>query len=83
MTTESYKVAQRAIADLKGAVLQVLAQHPETGMSNTQLGHSLGIYGGYASGQEGHISRTLLGIMEGEKVVKQNETNKTWSIVKY
>ena len=83
MTIESYKTAQRAVADLKGAILEVLAQCSESGISNASLGRALGIYTGHSSGQEGHISRTLLEMMKNEGVVKQDEKTKTWSIIQY
>lgn len=73
-----YLLAQRAIADLKAAVHQLLAQAP-LGLKNAAIGRSLGIYSGHV-GHEGHISRTLLALMEEEGVVEQDKDAKTWRL---
>jgi hypothetical protein len=62
MNHEEYRRAQVAMAQLKGAVVALLRHHPE-GISNATIGRSLGIYAGH-KGHEGHISRTLLAILE-------------------
>lgn len=72
----SYLKAQIAIANLKGAIYERLKSAGEVGLTNAELGRSLGIYSGHV-GHEGHISRTLLSIMEEEGVIKQLE-NKKW-----
>lgn len=74
-----YVRAQHAIAELKGAILDLLAATPE-GLSNADVGRTLGIYQGHSSGQEGHISRTLLGLLEEEQVVTQDKKSKLWRI---
>ncbi len=74
-----YVRAQHAIAELKGEILDLLAANPE-GLSNADVGRTLGIYQGHSSGQEGHISRTLLGLLEEEQVVAQDKTTKRWRI---
>lgn len=76
--THSYQLAQRAIADLKSAVLQVLLSAPEAGLTNAEIGRTLGIYSGH-EGHEGHIPRTMLEMLKTEGVVKQDSTTKTWS----
>lgn len=68
---EHYRIAQRALADLKAAVLVVLNGAPETGMSNADIGRTLGIYAGH-KGHEGHIPRTLLDMLEEEGLVEQD-----------
>lgn len=48
-------------------------------MTNAEIGRTLGIYSGHV-GHEGHISRTLLAIMESEGVVSQHSDSKRWRI---
>jgi len=72
-----YHLAQRALADLKGAVYLLLRSTSGHGLSNAQIGRGLGIYAGHV-GHEGHISRTLLEMMRSEGVVHQDPTSKRW-----
>jgi hypothetical protein len=74
-----YAVAQTAMAQLKGAIYQLLQNGPPTGLRNADIGRSLGIYGGHVE-HEGHISRVLLGMMEKEGVVSQNPETKLWTV---
>jgi hypothetical protein len=76
---DAYQLAQRAVADLKAAVYAVLAEAPGEGLTNAEIGRSLGIYAGHVE-HEGHIPRTLLALMEKEGVVKQALDSKRWSI---
>lgn len=78
MQSEPYRRAQAAMAELKAAVLALLEDQP-TGLSNAVIGRSLGIYGGH-KGHEGHISRTVLAMLENEGVVEQNSADQSWSI---
>lgn len=48
-------------------------------MKNAEIGRSLGIYMGHVR-HEGHISRTLLGMMEEEGVVEQDSETKKWKL---
>ena len=73
-----YKKSQDALVSLKTAIYDLLARHNQ-GLSNAQIGRSLGIYEGH-EGHEGHISRTLLAMMEAEGVVSQDPQSKKWSI---
>lgn len=75
---QAYQVSQKAITDLKSAIYLLLSSSRDKGMTNAEIGRSLGIYTGH-KGHEGHISRTLLAIMEEEGVVKQNK-DKTWAL---
>jgi hypothetical protein len=77
-----YGLAQVAMAQLKEAVYLVLLRGPEGGMTNAAIGRSLGIYGGHV-GHEGHISRTLLALLESEGVVEQDKQNKRWQVRRY
>jgi hypothetical protein len=77
-----YQRAQSALADLKGAIYETLSLSQLEGMTNAQIGRSLGIYTGHV-GHEGHIPRTLLAIMEQEGVVEQDEKSKRWTIRKH
>ncbi|MDQ4121742.1 MAG: hypothetical protein M3209_09880 [Acidobacteriota bacterium] len=79
---EAYHLAQKAIADLKFAVYATLSKAPEIGMTNAEIGRSLGIYMGHVR-HEGHISRTILSLMESEGVVHQNKETKRWTLKKY
>jgi hypothetical protein len=76
-----YRIAQHAIANLKVAILQTLTSCPPNGLSNAEIGRSLGIYMGHV-GHEGHISRTLLAVMESEGVVMQSADTKRWMLRK-
>lgn len=73
-----YGVAQRAMADLKAAVRYLLLQHPG-GLTNAQIGRALGIYSGHV-GHEGHVSRTVLGMLQAEGVAVQDAKTKRWSL---
>jgi DNA-binding IclR family transcriptional regulator len=75
----SYKLAQRALANLKAAVHGVLLEAGAGGLTNAEIGRTLGIYAGHV-GHEGHIPRTLLAMMESEGVVEQNKESKRWSL---
>ena len=77
MHSEHYRRAQAAIAELKGAVVALLEGQP--GLTNAAIGRSLGIYGGHKR-HEGHISRTLLAMLEAEGVVQQDPEDQSWSI---
>ncbi len=68
---DAYQLAQRAVADLKSAIYVVLANSPDGGMRNADIGRALGINTGHV-GHEGHMPRTLLALMEQEGVVQQD-----------
>jgi len=74
-----YVLAQDAMAKLREAIYLLLNEAPASGLKNAQIGRSLGIYSGHV-GHEGHISRTVLALMEAEGVVEQNVETKTWKI---
>ena len=77
-----YHIAQRAIADLKAAVRMALEDAPKEGLTNAQIGRSLGIYAGHV-GHVGHISRTMLAFLEVEGVAEQDENTKRWRLCIY
>ena len=77
MQSENYRRAQAAIAELKSAVLSLLEREGSP-LTNAAIGRSLGIYGGHER-HEGHISRTMLKMLEEEGVVEQHP-DKSWSI---
>ena len=77
--TEAYRLAQRAIADLKSALRHILEHRESDGMTNAEIGRTLGIYAGHV-GHEGHISRTILAVMESEGVVAQDAATKRWRL---
>jgi DNA-binding IclR family transcriptional regulator len=78
MQSDEYRRAQVAIAELKAAVVALLERN-RGGLTNAQIGRSLGIYRGH-EGHEGHISRTLLAMLEQEGLVEQAAEGKTWSL---
>lgn len=77
--SDAYSTAQQAMAQLKSAVFATLARHNSEGLANSDIGRSLGIYTGHIK-HEGHISRTILAIMEAEGVVEQNKETKLWKL---
>ncbi len=77
MEASLYTRAQRAMAELKGAAYELLASSPK-GLTNAEIGRRLGIYQGHV-GHEGHISRTILALLESEEVVRQDKGSKRWT----
>ena len=77
--SKAYRDAQRALADLKGAIHELLAAAQDGGLTNAEIGRALGIYAGHV-GHEGHVSRTLLALMESDGVVEQDEATKRWRL---
>ena len=80
METSLYTRAQRAMTELKGAVYELVASSPD-GLTNADIGRKLGIYQGHV-GHEGHVSRTVLGLLAAEQVLVQDEKTKRWSVRK-
>ena len=77
---EAYHLAQRAVADLKGAILMLLHDLDSgEGLTNAEIGRRLGIHGGHVR-HAGHISRTMLARMESDGIVVQDETTKCWRV---
>ena len=79
---DAYHKAQKGMTYLKSAIYVLLSNAPKEGLSNANIGRTLGIYSGHI-GHEGHIPRTLLAIMEDEGIVEQNSSNKKWQLKKY
>jgi len=77
----AYQLAQKALVDIKTSIYILLAGSPKDGLTNVEIGRSLGIYMGHV-GHEGHIPRTLLAIMEAEGVVVQDKDSKKWRCVR-
>ena len=77
MDISLYTRAQRAMADLKGVVYELISSS-RTPLTNAEIGRRLGIYRGHV-GHEGHISRTILGFLEEDQVIIQ-EKDKTWHL---
>lgn len=77
---DPYLMAQSAIANLKSAVRTTLENGPVRGMSNAQIGKSLGIHASHVE-HAGHISQTILALLESEGVVMQDAGTKLWSLV--
>ncbi len=79
MNPELYTRAQKAVAELKGCVRELLSEH-QGGLPNHEIGRSLGIYSGHSGKHEGHISRTLLEALQLEGVVTQDSETKLWRL---
>ena len=77
--TTPYARAQRALANLKEAVYETIVDGPENGLTNAEVGRMLGIYMGH-KGHEGHISRTILSLLEDEGRVCQDRVTKRWMV---
>ncbi len=75
--TDPYRIAQTAMAELKTAVRMVVSSAGPSGATNATIGRALGIYAGHV-GHEGHISRTILSMLESEGVVVQESESKAW-----
>lgn len=79
MALTPYQRAQKGLSELKQAVLELLASSQREGLKNSEIGRELGIYMGH-KGHEGHVSRTLLAILEDEGTVVQNPETKLWRL---
>ncbi|MFW5500933.1 MULTISPECIES: hypothetical protein [unclassified Maridesulfovibrio] len=76
--SDPYHTAQQGMAMLKSSVVQLLKMHHPEGLKNSELGRALGIYMGH-KGHEGHISRTILSLLEAEGTVLQSD-DKKWHL---
>jgi hypothetical protein len=79
LMTYPYVLAQDAMAKLREAIYILLQESDQPGLKNAQIGRALGIYSGHER-HEGHISRTILALMEAEGVVEQDTGTKCWRI---
>lgn len=76
----AYCLAQRAIADLKAAILTLLHDADAgNGLRNADISRRLRIHRGYCGGHAGCISRTLLDLLESDDFVVQDPKTKRWS----
>lgn len=75
-------MARDAIAKLKGAERTALECGPDEGLRNVDIGKALGIYAGHVD-HVGHISRTILAMLESEGVVEQTGEDKLWKLKRY
>lgn len=76
--SQPYLLAQDAMSKLRSAIWLLLLEHP-SGLTNAAIGRRLGIYSGHV-GHEGHISRTVLALMEAEGVIEQESASKIWKL---
>jgi len=76
--SDPYHTAQQGMAMLKSSTVQLLKMHHPDGLKNSELGRALGIYMGH-KGHEGHISRTILSLLEGEGSIVQSD-DKRWHL---
>ncbi len=77
MDIDLYDKAQQALTTLKVSVARTLSQVGGKGLRNSQIGRALGIYGGH-KGHQGHISRTILHLLELEGIIRQDAISKKW-----
>ena len=75
----AYRRAQCAIAELKSAAVDVLATAGPEGLRNSQIGRLLGIYQGHVRHQ-GHISRTILEMLQADGIAEQRGQGGPWQI---
>ena len=80
-TFELYRRAQLALVELKDAVRELLAGASAEGLTNAEIGRTLGIYAGH-EGHQGHISKTILAMLESEGVIGRDAASKRWSLRK-
>ena len=80
MNITPYEKSQLALAQLKGAIYELVLQNNEMGLRNVEIGRALGIYSGHI-GHEGHISRTLLEMMKVEGIVYQSDDKKWYAVL--
>ena len=77
---DAYHLAQKGIADLKAAILALIVNAGDEGLTNAEVGKALGIYRGHSEkGHEGHVSRFLLERMREEQVLVQAD-GKRWRL---
>lgn len=79
--TTPYARAQRGLAILKEAVYETIVNGSENGLTNAEVGRMLGIYMGH-KGHEGHISRTILSLLEDNGMICQDKVTKRWMVRK-
>jgi hypothetical protein len=79
MESSLYTRAQRAVAELKGVVYELVAASGPEGLTNAEIGRTLGIYQGHVRHQ-GHVSRTILAMLQAEDVLQQNAASKRWTV---
>lgn len=76
---EAYSLAQQAMQLLRIAIYKSLEASPDEGLRNSELGRVLGVYMGHA-GHQGHVTRTVLALMENEGAVVQDPENRKWRL---
>ena len=75
----AYRRAQRAPAELRAAAAEILATAAPKGLRKSQVGRLLGIYRGHVRHQ-GHISRTVLEMLQEDGVAEQNGERGHWRL---
>lgn len=76
----AFQLAQLAMADLKVAVRMLLSEAPKQGLTNAQIGRTLGIYAGHVK-HMGHISRTILELLRSDGVAEQDGERGPWRLI--
>jgi len=76
--TDLYNRVQRAITEIESAIFELLRMYPG-GLTNAEIGRYLGIYFGH-DGHEGHVSRSILALMEKKGVVQQPIRRGPWQL---
>ena len=75
---ELYEKAQLAVISLKSAVLTLLTRQGATGLRNTEIGRTLGIYFTPNGRQQGWMSMYLLHLLQAEGRVHQVKSGGEW-----
>ena len=71
-TTDHYRRAQVALADLKAAARGVLLSAPSDGLADDDVGRLLGL-NALSGTADGQLTRTILGVLEAEGVATKDE----------
>ncbi len=74
-----YCRAQLGMTHIKSAVYELLFATGEQGLTNAEIGRTLGIHMGHVR-HEGHIPRTILALLESEGVAEQDAETKRWRL---
>ena len=73
-----YERAQIAMAQLKSLALTLVAQNPESGLRQTDIGRMLGIHATPDGQQQGWVAGYLMQLLENEGLVERESQRAPW-----
>jgi len=73
---DAIPLVERALSELRGVVHAKLLENKD-GLTNAQLGRSLGLYMGHV-GHQGCVSRTILEMLKENEMAWQDPATKRW-----